>query len=63
MSERSIDISRARVQRLINMDAVPSYLVGALLDEIDKLRSENAVLRTEMAHYEGQDDEEALRRG
>ena len=54
----SVDISRARVQKLINMDAVPNYLVNALLDEIDSLRNENGVLRAEMAHYEGQENEE-----
>lgn len=34
------------------------------MGEIERLRIENASLRAEMAHYEGQeDDEEAIRRG
>jgi hypothetical protein len=34
------------------------------MGEIERLRAENASLRAEMAHYEGQeDDDEALRRG
>lgn len=36
---RPVDISRERVTRLVQMDAVPTYVVTALLDEIDSLRA------------------------
>lgn len=34
----SVDISRARVQRLIDMDAVPNYVVAELLNEVERLQ-------------------------
>lgn len=39
-NQKSVDVSRARVQQLIDMDAVPKYVVSALLDEIERVENE-----------------------
>jgi hypothetical protein len=38
---KPVDISRTRVEQLVAMDAVPNYVVLALLAEIDRLHHEH----------------------
>lgn len=62
LTSNPVNISRDRVQRLINMDAVPNYVVSALLDEVDRLRASGSPVHTcETRSYCDACDQDALR--